>query len=1464
MANSTELIKNGSFDSGTIDSATKWFIPTDWEVGWNNSFYGSLNLESVGAVYSAANALLLNYTPSEDEWNYDTVYKKVLPPGICQTIDLRKQNVSNINHFKFSMNARLNFDESPCNVDVIFYKGISDSYSSQYSFDDVVFEEYEVLASFPIEASPVWNYITFDIDATAFTAGVYKMYITPHIDETGVVNENIVEKANIIIDDISLLMVEASEDGTDLIDTGAIKNGSFSRWRNDKPEDWTLINIDELLENDNGVVITDATFDLIQTDDYERSSSLIMDWGKDGYGHIVSESKITPGLYQVLDLSQYEYGAEITLNYSVRKDTINHSYTPNTYYGIHLFIYHADDYVDGSEEYDSRGLDDYSYHRMVRLESAWTKHTDTISLNQGRYLIGFTPDFFTPVEGGSSIEGIQSVTEFHAVIDDVSATIKSTVPVVSYENIVYNDSFENWSIGSDGHLIDDWTYEREAVYAAVIRDSDLEADKYPIYDLGDYYCSIRYEKGVLQEDKEIFHYGLKQRVLSKASSKAIFSFWHRTGSSSQLTFKAAVYETFHTISDDTYRIVEPAIFEDVITTCDAGWDNYTTLIDVKYNTYYTIIFYPTDDTSASSIISLDKVSFTPFTEGTFSHYGTFNDPYPSDYGFLGCNLNTNKDDGSYVPTFYPYNSNLPNGEYFIECPVFGEDPYYICTNGQKDEQGFFLCYSDEMVASPCDLQGTRYFFKDGHMAINTIFEYNGKSYIADAKGALKEYVLDIRYIGGTSNTVTITTNKSKIITLTFNEQAFPCILNTEISNTSIATITNVTEGTTSNEITILGKKMGKTTFRAWALNPNGTYYETIINIQVKDQIPEEYKYAQIHIPYDENSMDYNSSIQVSYYVLPEYLSDLDIDWSSSDETIAVVDADGQILSRDKFGQCTITAANAFSGESTSFTLYVRTLEVEDKVSVSESNITLALGQSKQITAKVLNNTGISRGVIQDVRWISEDTNVATVDKFGKITAVNRGSTKIKCACAFNMRVYTYIQVTVTGSVVELQDIELDCYEINILESDYDTESSDKYIKINYRPIPSNATNTDVIWSSSNEDKATVSEGGFVHISHLGLEHTFYITCTSKSRPSVSKTCKVNFVSSGDKLMITSFDTGFNVCKGKTLRIDYNCLNVYNDQGTSWAGTHEVSITTETTNTVSTVKSENGYYINFVANEVGTFSVKLTIPYGDYLTGSVSKVFTVQVHESDVAPVLKKDLTVLYALQNDSCILRCKIEDEIDDLRDIVFYIDFGDGNGFEQISSYFDLESTDIYQYFFISGYGLTPGTAYQTRVKAVDSQGNETITNSATLTIPLIQYDHKTHLANAKSDYDSVMTELNRYMNWIIASDNRVIEEYRANFFVYYRMFCYTYENLRDMLSQCVEIINSQIETSQTEIATLSNTLSSDGVSMATYSAGDCTNSNYQNVTDMDYYQNECIRQLVARVLELEAKLNELTGNNK
>ena len=1461
----TELIKNGSFDSGSIiDSEYSWFKPTDWDISWKYAFNGSLYLESVGAVYGASNALLLNYTPSDDEFDYDIVFNDILPPGVCQIIDLRKKSLSSIGSFKFRMNARLVNPKKPCKVDIFIYKAISSS--SAYDFDSLRFEDYMILREFEIKSSPTWNVITFDIDVSSMSNGVYKIYIAPHINITGVRYENIIEETNVIVDDVSFLAVKKKDPGVDLEDTGFIKNGSFTIWEDGKPKYWELINMDELYIED-GHVVCDCTMKLIPTNEYGRENSLrlVMDEPDEytlDHAHAISYSKILPGVYQLLDLSRYEYGANFTFTYSARKDTNNYEYQDGQSYGIPFHIYRAKYNEDTGVIEPYGGLYSYVYGNPYgeEIEDYWKTYTDTITLNQGYYYLGFGPEHFTGYLNDGTTEAI--VDDFYVVIDDVSGEIEPLGEVeMIYENLIQNGSFEQEFLY--------WTCNEDKIDLIFKKGLSYREEKYRTYKLGENWYSIGYQSNTSEEDKKDINYGLMQRVYSRASSDAIFSFWHNVNSSKPLTFKACIYETNYNEKNQSYTLLEPAILEETITT-HSNWDNYAKKLSLKYNTHYTVVFYPSDEDSENPRkFNLDAVSLITFEDKPINRTGSFNNPFRTSNGVLGCHLDITSNDGLCTPVFYPYDQNLLPGKYFIKIPITSDlDSHYLCTNGEVDESGGFLCYVNGMFEHP-EYEGAMcYFFEDGHMARNVVFEYNGDIYRANDIGIPFKYKLDIDYIripdGATS--ITIRTDETFILTPHFNEQLLPCTLMAEISNTSIATITGITEGTSSNEIKILGKRMGQTTLRIYVINADGSIVEKLLKIYVKDMLPEEYKEAKIYIPYDENAMRYSSSsnysLQADYYILPDYLSDLPINWSSSNESIAVVDMNGTILSKG-YGDCIITAKNAFSEESASFTLHVCDfLKTPTEVRVSAREVSLAIGDSTRITTKSV-NYGDSSKVPQDVIWSSKNGNIATVDKYGLITGISRGTTEIVCANASADHISTIIQVTVTGSRIEIQDIELDCYKVTFEES-----CSDELMRIKHRLVPDNATDKDVVWVSDNEDSVRVTQGGYVYMPPNSTRTHTNITCYSKSRPDIARTCSIYFsyeLEPSKRAIITSFDTDFNTCIGRKLRMYYDFHVLYREKGIVIEENDTyVSISPSyTTNTVSAGIDENGSYIYFTANETGTFDVKLTIHYG--YDGTISKTFKVHVYEADAAPVLINTLNVLYALQNDSCILTCKIADQIDSFRTIDFYIDFNDGKGFEPVSAYFQPQNVGSYQYFFITGYKLTPGTAYQVKVKAVDSQGNEVTTNETTLTIPLVKDNHKAQLENAKKDYDRAFSSLTAVLSWLISpSENIMPASRKAEFFTQYRIFCYNYENLRDMLDQCIKFINSQIETSQVEMAAFSNTLSPDGVSIASYSEGDYTNSNYQSVSDMDYYQNECIKQLVARVLELEARLDELTSNNK
>ena len=1426
----TELITNGSFS--TVEVSNGWHVPTGWQVKWNSSwFYGSLSLESVGAVYDATNALRLKYTP-DPEW-YDVTKNYNFAPGIYQGFNI-VSGLESSENIIVSFKARLVSGSIPKKISVFFYDGYLDETKDIYDIHyDSYYEDYIRKNDFEI-TSTSWTEFSFDIDPKYLPLGVYVLGIAAYVYENGVENEVI--ETDVIIDDVSFALIpKTAEPEPEPDDTGVIKNGLFTEWDNGVPKDWFLITdgVDASWQN--------YEFNISQTSEHGEESSLLIEAGEEGYAYLMEEDKMIPGVYQILDFSDYEFGVELTLDFSVRLDTINHPFQSYNYGRIvDIYIYEAD------ENYSPiGGVTDYVYHYEYdnTHSSKWYNCSCTAKLKRGIYYVGITPQ----AQFGDL--GPRTLCSY-IVVDNFFGEIKAIEGDFEYGVLTDNSTWA-W---------DSTKMESQASYSSYV--PDVYVNQYRTNTSDDYWNSvlINYKRDVLLEDIQSSYSGYKCTVLSKANSKALLNFWH-TAKQNAVNFKVCVYESKYKLHTDSYELIEPAILEEVVSTSNTSYHNYIKALDVKYDTYYTIIFYPyCEDGSFFSLI-LDEPTFTTFDVNKSVHAGTFDDPFDVEDGQLVCSSCTAKD--SYVPSYFMYYMNAPKKEYFINLK-FASNKYYCTSNGAVGLSGDRMLYLDTMVQSPGDVEGLRYFFKDGVMAKSQVFEYQGVTYRADSKGALTKYEVNISKIDTEAIGITLEVAESKDIEFTFNTQEVSATLSAEIYNASVAAITNIESGKSSNKITILAKSVGETTLRVYHKNADGSMAEKTISIVVMDYSA--YQDATIYMAYDSNYVRFGNSIQLEYFIEPEIPS-LPIVWTSSDENIATVNKYGSVLAgtSDEIdgsltGSCVITATNPYSGQQVSCTVYVSwSSQRADSIDVIDS-LTLAVDETERVIAKAL-CAGSTEYVAQDLKWTSSNTKIATVDKYGRITGVSRGEATITCTTTRDASpVSASISVKVIGVPIEVQDIELSCYEI-----EFNLNWDNNEVKIDYETTPSKA-NDSVVWESDWEEYVKVTQNGTVYlnpsVTFIDITKVAYVTCTSVTNPNIKKSCRVEVTKNSEKeALLTSLNFGSTLytCIGQTLRIDYDLFTLNNSKKV----TVDASVS-NTTNQITYGEDEINKYINFIANEVGTFEVLFCA----LLDGVVidSKKVTVVVIEENSAPRLTKNLAVLYALQNNTCILRCKIEDDIDDYDNIEYLINLGDGKGYENIHGHYNpnVNSSSDYQYFFLIGYNLIPGEAYSVKIKAVDSLGLSVETNTVSLIVPVCTVN-KAGLESAYNDYTRAMSGVSYNLQCIDAVLDGTMEDdkYKQSFFVEYRDYCYVYDNLRDMLDKCIQHINNQIETAQVEMATLSDALSSDGTSVATYSMGDYTNSNYQSITDMDYYQNECIKQLVMRVLELEARLDELTNNN-
>lgn len=122
-------------------------------------------------------------------------------------------------------------------------------------------------------------------------------------------------------------------------------------------------------------------------------------------------------------------------------------------------------------------------------------------------------------------------------------------------------------------------------------------------------------------------------------------------------------------------------------------------------------------------------------------------------------------------------------------------------------------------------------------------------------------------------------------------------------------------------------------------------------------------------------------------VKPDDATNKALTWTSSDETVATVDATGKVTGK-KIGTATITAT-AQDGSGVSGSCTVTVLSAVKTVTVTPAN--LILGQNKSYTLKATVEV-FGSGTDTGVTWTSSDTTIATVDATGKVTTTDKTGT----------------------------------------------------------------------------------------------------------------------------------------------------------------------------------------------------------------------------------------------------------------------------------------------------------------------------------------------------------------------------------------------------------------------------------------------------------------------------------------
>ena len=249
------------------------------------------------------------------------------------------------------------------------------------------------------------------------------------------------------------------------------------------------------------------------------------------------------------------------------------------------------------------------------------------------------------------------------------------------------------------------------------------------------------------------------------------------------------------------------------------------------------------------------------------------------------------------------------------------------------------------------------------------------------------------------------------------------------------------------------------------------------------------------------------------------------------------------------------------------------------VSISKSSLSLIEGGSETLTATVSPDNATNKSV----SWKSSATDIASVDRSGKVTAVKVGSATITVTTSDGSKTAA-CAVTVMAKTVEVSDVALDKAELEIIKG----ESYQFTVTLK----PEDATDKTLSWSSSDNNVVTVDGSGKITAVETGK--TTVTVKTSNSAQSAS--CEITVIPATVSVTGINIDNWvINLPVGETEAVRYT---IHPEDATDT----EVTFSSDNTGVVA-VDSDG----TLVGVSAGTATVTVTTKDGGF-----SSVCTVNV------------------------------------------------------------------------------------------------------------------------------------------------------------------------------------------------------------------------------------------------------------
>lgn len=234
------------------------------------------------------------------------------------------------------------------------------------------------------------------------------------------------------------------------------------------------------------------------------------------------------------------------------------------------------------------------------------------------------------------------------------------------------------------------------------------------------------------------------------------------------------------------------------------------------------------------------------------------------------------------------------------------------------------------------------------------------------------------------------------------------------------------------------------------------------------------------------SMIVETSADLTATVAPANATYKAATWSSSNTAVAKVSARGRVTAvKVGTANITATASNGLTATCT-VTVTLPPVKVTD-VKMDKTLIELVSGNSTTLVATIIPANATNK----TIQWTSGDNSIATVVN-GKVTGVKAGWVVLRATAANGE--YAECSVMVTAAPVNATGVSLNKKSFALVVGGSE--------RLTATVAPSNTTNRNIMWSSSNTAVATVSDG------KITARKAGTATITAKTSNGKTATCTV--------------------------------------------------------------------------------------------------------------------------------------------------------------------------------------------------------------------------------------------------------------------------------------------------------------------------------------------------------------------